>query len=122
MTGDGAAPHIGGERSPSTERHARESTARAGQMAQVSRETMRKYGVVSRAAPELLDEVHRAAMSLETAYRTAIDDKRKPIYLTLPAWLEASVAADASTRGVSRQTVIEEVVTGWYDDENPARS
>lgn len=111
-------PQICGEGSASAARHARESIARAAKFAgDISRESVRRAVVIAKAAPELRNEILLGTMTVNAVYRIVKNETRKPVYLTLPHWLEAEVAADAESRGVSPQAIIESVLAGWYDPD-----
>jgi hypothetical protein len=97
-----AATQISG----SADRHARESSARAAAIYGTSRESVRQAKVVERTAPDLAARVKAGEVSLNTAYRQAIGEDRRPLYLQLPAWLDDQLRAVADELEMSRQTVV----------------
>ncbi len=94
-------------------RHSRESAARAGA---VSRESVRQYRVVNTHRPDLAEKVKVGTMVLNAAYREAIGEDRSPLYMQLPASLDAKVREAAGEMECSRQRVVVMALAQFFDD------
>jgi hypothetical protein len=99
---DQPTTHIFGS---SRDRHAREAAARAAAVFGGSREGVRQAKVVAHSAPALAAQVKAGEVSLNAAYRQAIGETRRPLYLQLPAWLDEQLRAAATELEMSPQTL-----------------
>jgi hypothetical protein len=105
----------------SRERHARESSARAGKDSGISRESIRQFKVIKALAPDLIPSVTAGyssanRISVNAAYREVIGEDRRPLYMQLPAWLDDELRAFAAQSGKTRQAFILALLESFFTD------
>lgn len=95
----------------STERHARETMAKAGAIMDVSRETVRKVRLVSQYFIDGEEVMMSGEYTATELYNLAKGDTRAALYVKIPRYLKEKLRAAAQERGETINECITDILT-----------
>jgi hypothetical protein len=100
----------------STERHQRETMARAASMAGASRENTRKAGTIQRTFIDGRDAIMSGEHSVNALYKLARGDDRVGVHLLVDVWLRDAINSAAKANGMSRQDYLTALLTQIFGE------
>ena len=101
----------------STERHKRESRSKISELMNVSAETTRKAGVISRFFTDGSEAMASGEHKVNSLYKLAKGDSRVGLHILIEPELRERLKAQAKAQGVTVQELVSETLTKifWYE-------
>ena len=105
--------------SESTERHARETLARAGAAMHVSRELVRQARIVMNTFADGEEALKSGEYKVNPLYRLAIGDYREGVHVLMPKGMRDELTRVAKQQGITRNDLIVEALLTQIFGEEP---
>ena len=103
--------------SESKDRHERETLSKIGKPLHVSRETIRKCGVVMNTFSDGEELIKSGKYRADKLYRLAIGDNRASLYVKIPQGLKETLKAEAKSLDVTMGDLITYYLTQIFGED-----